>query len=96
MDAWAKLNWERPPESDSHRDCPRNPYQGRETHSSVVGLATHALRITDFVSCYAIGDNLSVSQELLLRSQRLLAESRTQIQKCRMRLLMCHSTELSH
>ncbi len=95
MDAWAKLNWERTPEDDSHRDYARNPYQGRETQSSVVPLPSHALRITDFVSRYALGDNLSVSQELLLRSQRLLAESRTQIRKCRMRLLMSHLTESS-
>lgn len=89
MSDWTQLVWDSPPETDAHRDSPRDPYQNRDRLVTTVDRPRP--RITDFVSQYAIGDNLSVSAELLLRSRQLLTESKQQIMRVRMRLLMSHS-----
>jgi hypothetical protein len=91
MDNWAQLLWNRVPETDAHQERARDPYEGRHLQGMDVGFHRRTLRITDFVSQYAIGDNLTMSKELLLRSRLLLDESKAQILKCRMRLLMSHS-----
>lgn len=91
MDAWAQLLWDRTPESDAHRNGARSPYEGRDTQAVQQLMFHRKLRITDFVSQYAIGDNLAASGELLVRSRQLLADSRAQILKCQMRLVMSRS-----
>lgn len=90
MDAWAQLLWDRTPESDTHRNGARSPYEGRDQAVQQPPFR-HRLPVTDFVSQYAIGDNLAASGELLVRSRQLLADSRAQILKCQMRLVMSHS-----
>ena len=86
MQDWQQLVWDRPPETDTHRDSPRDPYERR--HRQAAPLSRPKPHITDFVSQYAIGDNLAVSAELLLRSRQLLADSKAQITRVRMRLLL--------
>lgn len=90
MEAWEQLVWDRPPETDAHRDAPRNPNEYREVQAMHADLRTRKLRITDFLSQHAIGDNQACSLELLIRSRRLIEESRAQIVRLRMRLLMRH------
>ena len=89
MQPWEQLVWDRTPETDDHLDRPRDPYEHRD--GQALPLVRPKPRITDFVSQYAIGDNLCVSAELLLRSRQLLTESKLQITRVRMRLLMSHS-----
>ncbi len=89
MQPWEQLVWDRSPETDAHCDSPRDPYKNRDRLAATV--VRPRPRITDFVSQYAIGDNLSVSAELLLRSRQLLAESKQQIIRIRMRLVLSHS-----
>lgn len=91
MNAWAQFVWDRPSETDAHRDQPRYPYQKREADDAEACGRPRHLPKTNFVSQYAIGDNIISSVELLARSRRLLEESRTQILRAQMRLLMCHS-----
>ena len=86
MQDWQQLVWDRPPETDTHRDSPRNPYEPRQRQAAP--FSRPKPRITDFVSQYAIGDNLAVSAELLLRSRQLLADAKAQIARVRMRLLL--------
>lgn len=91
MEAWHKLNWDRPSQTDESRVGHRHPLQVREAQALAAAVGRPVLRITDFVSQYAIGDNLTISSELLLRSQRLLFESRVKIAVGRMRLLCSQS-----
>lgn len=93
MQPWEQLVWDRAAESDTHRDGHRNPYECRELQAMDADLRSRKSRLTDFVSQYAIGDNRAVSLELLVRSRRLLDDSRAQISRVRMRLLMHHSGE---
>ncbi len=88
MNAWIKLMWDRPPESDAHRQGARDPYEQREIHETQQDLSSRELRCTDFVSRQAIGNPLASSRELLNRSQGLIEQSRNQILKCRLLLLM--------
>ena len=91
MQPWEQLVWDRATESDTHTDGPRNPYQSREVQIMHADFQRRKPRLTDFVSQYAIGDNQACSLELLVRSRRLLEDSRAQMLKVRMRLLMHHS-----
>lgn len=89
MQPWEQLVWDRSPETDAHRDSARDPYENRDRLATPV--ARPKPRITDFVSQYAIGDNLTVSAELLLRSRQLIAESKAKAMRIRMRLVLSHS-----
>jgi hypothetical protein len=91
MHPWEQLVWDLAPETDAHLEERRNPYRSRELQMMLADLRRRKLRITDFVSQYAIGDSRACSLELLLRSRRLLDQSRVQILRIRMRLLMYHS-----
>ena len=83
MDAWSKLIWNGPVETDSHRSGARNPYQQREAQ-----VCHRVPKITYFLSRDAVGDNLTASKELLLRSRQLIDGSSAKLQRGRTRLLM--------
>jgi hypothetical protein len=89
MQTWKQLVWERPPETDAHCDSPRDPYQRRNRQAT--SLLRPSPRLTDFVSQYAIGDHLAVSAELLLHSRQLIADSKAQVIRVRMHLLLSHT-----
>lgn len=91
MDAWSQLVWKRTPETDAHRDRARDPYEHREADVMHAHFRDRRPRITDFVSQYAIGDNLAASSELLIRSRQLIADSKAQALRVKMRLLVCHT-----
>ena len=93
MNAWAQFVWDRPSETDAHRDQTRYPYQKREADGAQACGRPRHLPKTNFVSQYAIGDKIVSSLELLARSRRLLEESRILIVRTQMRLLMYHSSK---
>jgi hypothetical protein len=86
MQAWQQLVWNSLPETDVHRESARDPYEQRSLQSPHLGPPKP--RITDFVSQYAIGDRLACSLELLVRSHRLIEDSRATALRIRMRLLL--------
>lgn len=91
MDAWEQLVWKRTPETDIHRERGRDPYEYREEQLMRADFRDRKPRITDFVSQFAIGNNVAVSNELILRSRQLIADSKTQALRIKMRLLMDHT-----
>ncbi len=91
MQDWQQLVWDRPPETDVHRDRPRAPYEERERQLTSTNLGRRNLRISDFVSQYAIGDSIASSLELLVRSRRLIEQSNALALRIRMRLLLSRS-----
>lgn len=83
MDTLGKIMWERPPSSDIHCPGPRSPYEERDAAGVYAVLRLPALRVTDFVSREALGNNLATSRELIAQSRKLIAESRLQIARIR-------------
>jgi hypothetical protein len=90
MDRLEQIIWERDPYTDDHCVGPKSPYQERDAAGVASILRFRDLRITDFVSREALGNNIATSRELISQSRKLLAESKRQIDRIHSRSTLSH------